>query len=97
MIAVVSAYGGVRFMCQLLFLRRTSPTALAIANNVCVPVLTAVLGILYFGHHASANVIAGILSTAFLTSLYAYVKARAPSAVRSKPPERIELVSATAA
>lgn len=92
-----AAYGGVRIFAQMLFLKYTSPTSLAV-SNVVVQLVSTLLGVLFLGEAHDAQTLAGALVTAGSSLLYLRAKrtrARAAPTQESAPDEseRARMVS----
>lgn len=68
-----AAYGGVRILTQMLFLKHTSPTSLAV-SNVIVQLLSTYLGILFLGEPHDIQTFLGALVTATFTLIYMCLK-----------------------
>jgi drug/metabolite transporter (DMT)-like permease len=70
-----AAYGGVRVLAQMLFLKYTSPTSLAV-SNVAVQLLTTALGIILLGEARDAWTLTGALVAVASSLLYLRAKQR---------------------
>ena len=72
-VLAIALFGGVRIMSQLLFLKYTSPTPLAL-SNICIQLLTSISSGLIFGKKISPQFLIGVSISIVFSGLYAYLK-----------------------